>query len=132
MLGYGPYHYVTRSGCEGDWPVVGLSSRKQYISLYVCACDAKGRYLAELSKSRLPQTSIGKSCIRFKRLDDLDWDFVAELLKQAEAWYHAQPASGKTGLSKASAGKATVPTKRKAGTTVASRTRKGTKPATQR
>ncbi len=95
MLGYGPYHYVTRSGCEGDWPVVGLSSRKQYISLYVCACDADGTYLAEQCRPLLPKASIGKSCIRFKRIEDLEMQVVADLLMRAEKWYHAQTQSPK-------------------------------------
>ena len=37
MLGYGSYHYVYASGREGDWPILGLASRKRYISLYACA-----------------------------------------------------------------------------------------------
>jgi len=52
MLGYGTYHYKYASGREGDWFIVGLASQKNYISLYICACDNDG-YLAERNKDRL-------------------------------------------------------------------------------
>jgi Domain of unknown function (DU1801) len=90
MLAYGPYHYVYESGREGDWFIVGLSSRANYISLYVCAV-ADGKYLAESYKKRLPKTSIGKSCVRFKKLSDIDLKVVAEMLKEAEVWAKKQP-----------------------------------------
>jgi hypothetical protein len=82
MIGYGMYHYKYASGREGDWPLVGLASQKSYISLYVCATDGK-RYLAEQYKAALPKASIGKSCVRFKRLDDVDLGVVERLVKQA-------------------------------------------------
>jgi hypothetical protein len=81
MLGYGPFHYTYASGREGDWCRVGLASRKAYISLYACAADARG-YVAERYKKRLPKASIGKSCVRFKRLEDLDVDALTALLKE--------------------------------------------------
>lgn len=34
MLSYGTYKYKYASGKEGEWMVIGLSSRKNYISLY--------------------------------------------------------------------------------------------------
>ena len=39
----------------------------------------KGGYVAELNKDRLPKANIGKSCIRFKKLDDLDVDVLKEI-----------------------------------------------------
>jgi hypothetical protein len=82
MLGYGPFHYRYASGREGDTAKVGLSSRAQYISLYVCAADEKG-YLAERYRARLPGADIGKACVRFKRFDDLDPAAVKDLLREA-------------------------------------------------
>jgi hypothetical protein len=90
MIGYGMYHYVYATGREGDWPVVALCSRAQYISLYICATDDQG-YLAEQSKHLLPKASIGKSCIRFKRLEDIDLAVIKKLLKRAEKWSQEQP-----------------------------------------
>lgn len=89
MLAYGPYHYVYESGREGGWFVVGLSSRKNYISLYVCAV-ADGKYLAENYKKQLPKASIGKSCIRFKKPEEVDAKVLKEILKKAEAWAKGQ------------------------------------------
>ncbi len=53
-MGYGPYRYKYASSREGDWFVVCLASQKNYISLYICACDDNG-YLVENNKERLGQ-----------------------------------------------------------------------------
>ena len=81
MLAYGPWHYKYASGREGDWFRIGLASNKNYISLYVCATDDQG-YLAERYKEALPKASIGKSCVRFKRLGDLDPVALKRLIKE--------------------------------------------------
>lgn len=82
MIGYGSYHYRYASGREGDWFVVGLASNRRYISLYV-VCTVEGRYVAETFKERLPAADIGKSCVRFKRLSDLDPQGLRDLLVAA-------------------------------------------------
>ncbi len=76
MLAYGPYHYKYESGREGDGFRIGLSSNQNYISLYV----ASG---AERYKEALPKASIGKSCVRFKRLSDLDQAALRKMLREA-------------------------------------------------
>src|SRR5262249_17440467 len=81
MLGYGPYHYRYASGREGDTALIGLASRKQYTSLYVIASD-KGGYRAEAYLSRLPKANVGKSCVRFKRLADLDQTALTQLIRE--------------------------------------------------
>jgi hypothetical protein len=43
-----------------------------------------GGYVAEKSRSELPKADIGKSCIRLKRLDDLNLDVLAKVLKGSE------------------------------------------------
>jgi hypothetical protein len=82
MLAYGPWHYKYPSGREGDWFHIGLASNKNYISLYVGATDDRG-YLAERYKEALPKASIGRSCVRFKRLADLDRQALVKLLREA-------------------------------------------------
>jgi len=82
MLGYGPYHYRYDSGREGDSAVIALASQKNHLSLYVCAADGKG-YVAERYRARLPKARIGKSCIRFKRVEELDLTVLAEVLREA-------------------------------------------------
>jgi hypothetical protein len=84
MIGYGPFPYRTRRGCERDWFVVGLASQKNYMSLYLGACDSNG-YLAERNKDRLGKVSVGRSCIRFKRLEDLDLKVAMQLIRKAFA-----------------------------------------------
>lgn len=82
MLGYGPYHYWYESGREGDSAVIALASQKQYISLYLMAVE-DGVYLAEANKARLGKVSVGKCCIRFKRLADLDLPSALRLVRKA-------------------------------------------------
>ena len=82
MLAYGPYHYKYASGREGDWFRIGIASNKNYISLSVCAADDEG-YVAERYKAALPKASIGKSCVRFKRLSDLDSPALKRMLRES-------------------------------------------------
>jgi hypothetical protein len=81
MIGYGPYHYRYASGREGDTALLGLASRKQYISLYVIAADERG-YLAETYRTRLPMANVGKSCVRIKRLADVDVSVLTDLIRE--------------------------------------------------
>lgn len=82
MLGYGPFHYRYASGREGEATLLALASHKRYISLYVL-CSIEGGYLAETFVDRLPRASIGKSCVRFARLADVDLDVITDLVREA-------------------------------------------------
>ena len=82
LIGYGSYHYRSASGREGDWFPIGLTNNKRYVSLYVCVADDDG-YLAEQNAERLGKVSVGKSCIRFTRLENLDLDVAGELCRRA-------------------------------------------------
>lgn len=84
MLGYGKFHYKYKSGREGDWMKIGIANNKKYISLYCCAAD-DGGYVAERFKERLPKANIGKSCVRFKRLSDLDEKVLRDLIRETAA-----------------------------------------------
>lgn len=81
MLAYGRYRYRYASGRTGEWFPIGLASNKRYISLYVMAADGE-HYLAEAFRDRLPKADIGKSCVRFKRLADLDREALIELIRE--------------------------------------------------
>jgi hypothetical protein len=83
FLGYGKMHYKTKSGREGEWFTIGLASQKNYISLYFCAVDGK-EYLAESYKKKLPKASIGKSCVRFKKLENVDLKILEEMIRKTE------------------------------------------------
>jgi hypothetical protein len=82
-IGYGPFHYRYASGREGDAYRVSVASRKTGISLYVLALTEDGEYLAESRADRFPKAKVGKSCVRFKRLDDLDERALRDLLAEA-------------------------------------------------
>ena len=82
MIGYGTYHYKSKSGREGEWTLIALASQKNYISLYICALDGN-QYIAEKYKKDLPKASIGKSCIRFKKIEDVDFPLVRKILLEA-------------------------------------------------
>lgn len=79
MIGYGSFHYKSKSGREGDWSIVALASQKNYISVYICASDGK-QYIAEKNKDRFPKASIGKSCIRFKKIEDINLKVLREVI----------------------------------------------------
>ena len=79
MLAYGQWHYKYASGREGDWFRIGVASNKNYISLYICATDGRG-HVAEHYKEALPKANIGKSCVRFKRLSDLDQEALKRMI----------------------------------------------------
>jgi len=83
LIGYGKYHYKSASGREGDWFVIGLAAGKNYYSLHICAVD-KGGYLTEQNAAKLGKVKTGRSCINFKKLEDLKLDVAMNLVKQAE------------------------------------------------
>jgi hypothetical protein len=87
MLGYGPFHYKYESGREGDGAIICLASQKNYISLHLRAGDGEG-YLAEKNRERLGKVSVGRSCIRFKKLEDLNLKVAIELVKKAAQLAH--------------------------------------------
>jgi hypothetical protein len=86
ILAYGPYHYKYASGREGDWAAVAMANQKNYISLYACMAYDDG-YVAERYKTKLPKANIGKSCVRFKRLADVDQKVLTAMLKENNKVY---------------------------------------------
>lgn len=82
IIGYGKYRYKSKS-CEGEWFIVGLANRAACMSLYICAADKNG-YLAEQNAQRLGKVKVGKSCINFKKLEDLNLEAALALVKKAE------------------------------------------------
>lgn len=83
MLGYGEFNYYDKRAKETkSWPIVALANQKNYISIYVCAVQGD-KYLAELYSDRLGKVSTGRSCIRFKKLENLNLDTLETILKKA-------------------------------------------------
>lgn len=83
ILGFGKFHYKGKSkGCEGEWFRVGLAANKTGMSIYMCVGDKNG-YLPEQAKERIGKATVGRSCIRFKKLSDINLPVVEELLIRA-------------------------------------------------
>lgn len=82
MLGYGTVKYTNYKKEVIDWPIISLASQKNYISLYVCAIDKNG-YIAEQHAKELGKVKVGKSCISFKKLEDLNLKNLDKVLKLA-------------------------------------------------
>jgi hypothetical protein len=87
--GYGMMPYQSSAMKQpGEWPLVSLAAQKNYISLYICAI-IDGKYIAEIFKDRLGKVSIGKSCIRFKNIDNLNLETLKEILIELNKRYTA-------------------------------------------
>jgi hypothetical protein len=82
IIGYGKYRFKSASGREGDWFLIGLAAGKSNYSLHICAAD-KGGYLVEQSAAKLGKVKTGRSCINFKKLEDLKVAAAMALVKQA-------------------------------------------------
>ncbi len=81
IVGYGSYHYRYDSGHEGDSCLVGFSSRRDAISLYLSgAFESRERLLAELGKHRA-----GVGCVYIKRLADVDARILERLVTESIA-----------------------------------------------
>jgi hypothetical protein len=79
IVGFGSYHYKYASGREGDWPVVGLSPRKQALTIYLTeGFDGYDELLQRLG----PHTT-GKSCLYIKRLSDVDEQTLRSLVERS-------------------------------------------------
>lgn len=83
MVGYGSFPYKNYKKELVDWPVISLANQKNYLSLYICAMD-HGSYIAEKHKHNLGKVSVGKSCVRFKKIEDLNLTTLATVLRRAE------------------------------------------------
>ena len=82
LIGYGKYHYKSASGREGDWCTIGLVAGKSGYALHICAGDKEGA-LAERNAAKPGTVKTGRSCINFKKLEDLNLDVAMGLVKLA-------------------------------------------------
>jgi hypothetical protein len=82
IIGYGKYRFRTASGREGDWFLVGLCAGKGNYSLHICVGGNDG-YLVEQNAAKLGKVKAGRSCVNFKKLEDLKLGAAMVLVKQA-------------------------------------------------
>ncbi len=81
IIGFGSYRYKYATGREGDWPIVGLSPRKQNLTLYIMAGFAQHEDLL----AKLGKHSTGASCLYINRLSDIDLPTLKKLITQSVA-----------------------------------------------
>jgi hypothetical protein len=77
IIGFGSYHYKYASGHEGDASLIGFSPRRTAFSLYVINSRGNNKIFLE----KLGKYKMGKACIYFKKLADLDLDTLEKLCK---------------------------------------------------
>lgn len=80
IIGYGKYRYKSASGREGEWFTIGLAVGKSGYALHICV-GGEGGYLVEQNAAKLGKVKTGRSCINFKKLEDLNLDVVMALVK---------------------------------------------------
>lgn len=89
MMGWVVPHSIYPAGyhCNPSQPVpfVGLASQKQYMSFYLmCAYGDREyeKWLRDAWKKAGKKLDMGKSCIRFKRLEDVPLEVVGEAVRR--------------------------------------------------
>ena len=75
IVGFGIYHYKYESGHEGDAPLVGLSPRKNAITLYLSNVKAKEELLKKFGKHKL-----GGGCVYIQKLEDIDISILTKMV----------------------------------------------------
>ena len=85
IVGFGTYHYVGKSGREGDWMLTGFSPRKQNLTLYIMA--GFNRYPALMKKLGKYKTGVG--CLYLNSLDDVHIPTLKTLVKESVAFMKA-------------------------------------------
>lgn len=90
MIGYVVPHSVYPAGYHCDTklplPFINIASQKNFIALYHMGIYANKNlldwFVAEYSKHYPTKLDMGKSCIRFKKIDKIPYDLIAELSKK--------------------------------------------------
>ena len=88
MIGYVVPHSVYADGYHCDpklpLPFAGLANQKNFIAFYHMGIYADPKLLkwftTEYPKHTDAKLDMGKSCIRFKKIDDIPLDLIGELL----------------------------------------------------
>ena len=92
MIGYCVPHSVYPAGYHCDprqpLPFAGLASQKNYLSLYLMSVYGDGPHwdwFHEAWAKTGKKLNMGKCCIRFKRVEDLAFDVIADALRRTTA-----------------------------------------------
>ena len=96
MLGYSVPHEIYPNGyhCnpKDPLPFFGMASQKNTINIYHMAVYADKKlydwFVSEYPKHCKSKLDMGKSCVRFKKLDDIPYELIGELCTKVsvEQW----------------------------------------------
>ena len=76
IVGFDQYHYRYDSSREGDMCIIGFSSRKTDISIYLVASgENQQQLLAQLGRHKM-----GKACLSVRRLSDIQLPVLQQLM----------------------------------------------------
>jgi len=75
IVGYGSYRYTYESGRTGEAPLAGFAIRGRELVVYLDCEDNDNSLLPKLGKHKM-----GKSCLYFKQLADLDVSILERLV----------------------------------------------------
>jgi hypothetical protein len=120
MITWSVPHAVFPAGYHVDpktpLPFAALASQKNHMSLYLMTAYGEGSTGEAWIRAHWPKTAkkldMGKSCIRFKKVEDLALDVVAEAIARVPvqehlAWYaRVDPRNGVAGVKRTPARKA--------------------------
>ena len=76
MVGYGSYKYTYDSGHGGEMPLAAFAIRGRDLVIYIMGEEKKQRSLL----SKVGKHKMGKSCLYFRRLADLDKSVLEKLV----------------------------------------------------
>ena len=90
MLGYVVPHSIYPNGyhCDPKLPLgfMSLASQKNFIAVYHMGVYGSSElhdwFVAEYPKHCKTKLDMGKCCIRFKKMDDIPFDLIAELSRK--------------------------------------------------
>jgi uncharacterized protein YdhG (YjbR/CyaY superfamily) len=93
MIGYvvPPSIYPNGYHCDPKLPLpfISIASQKNFLALYHMGIYAKPEllnwFVSEYPKHSKQKLDMGKSCIRFKKIDQIPFDLIAELVQKMSA-----------------------------------------------
>jgi len=75
IVGYGAYRYTYPSGRTGEMPLAAFAIRGRDLVVYLAEWPERRRLRSQLGKHKM-----GKSCLYFRRLSDLDKSVLKDLV----------------------------------------------------
>ena len=90
MVGYSVPHSIYPNGYHCDpkqpLPFLSIASQKNFVAFYHMGLYSNAAlndwFVAEYAKRCKYKLDMGKSCVRFKKMDDIPYDLIAELIQK--------------------------------------------------